>query len=56
MQTTVEEALWISCRLRFTNDVDDLTAKGFVGEVVPFIKTSELNVFVSTASDGQSEG
>ncbi len=33
LQATVEEALWVSCRLRFTNDVNDLTAKAFVSEV-----------------------
>ena len=32
VQTTVEEALWLSCRLRFTRDVDNLTAQAFVNE------------------------
>ena len=33
LQTTVAEALWVSCRLRFTSDVSDVTARAFVNEV-----------------------
>ena len=43
MQTTVHEALWFSCRLRFTNDINDVTARAFVDEV------SELNKLVLNA-------
>ena len=31
--TTVAEALWLSARLRFGNDVDNKTAKAFIAEV-----------------------
>lgn len=36
LQTTVEEALWVSCRLRLSNHVDDVTALAFVREVSLF--------------------
>jgi len=35
LQTTVAEALWFSCRLRFTSDIDNVTARAFVDEVTP---------------------
>ena len=33
MQTTVEEALWFSARLRFTKEVNNDTVEAFISEV-----------------------
>lgn len=46
MQATVQEALWFSCRLRFTNDVSNETAKAFVDEVWIYQSYPPLNPLV----------
>ena len=36
------EALWVSCRLRFTSDVDDVTARAFVDEVMDLVELEPI--------------
>ena len=42
LQATVAEALWFSCRLRFTSDVDDVTASAFVDEVMDLVELEPI--------------
>ena len=53
LQTTVDEALIFSSRLRFTNQVDNATVRAFVDQVscVPFLPESYLLFIMTIGGD-----